>query len=36
MGSYGHVPSCQVPKVTDSRGLRADNAYPLLKSPERV
>jgi hypothetical protein len=36
MGSYGHIPSCQAPKATTSRGPGADNAYLLLKAPRRV
>jgi hypothetical protein len=36
VGSYDHVPSCQAPKATASRGLGAGNAYSLLKSPWQV
>jgi hypothetical protein len=33
VGSYDHVPSCQVPEAAASQGPRAGSAYPLLKAP---
>jgi hypothetical protein len=36
VGSYDHVPSCQVPEAAAFRGLGAGSAYPLLIAPGRA